>query len=155
MSLETSGGFNVIAPVKSEIDIQSTLAFHPEYSDKNVRFPVVHDLGTTGACDGLFRETEINYVIHAAGRFRFENIDPQKLIYDNYDTAKSVILSAKKFGKSLKRFVLTGSVIVEITGQMKPSTFKEELTEADIVSIPLEAVRESGDPVACYVAAKA
>lgn len=72
-----------------------------------------------------------------------------------YYRARSVIQSAEKFGKSLKRFVLTGSVIVEITGQMKPSTFKEELTEADIVSIPLEAVRESGDPVACYVAAKA
>ncbi|KAK0757309.1 hypothetical protein N5P37_010029 [Trichoderma harzianum] len=151
MSLETSGEFHVIAPVRSEKDTQSTLALHPEYSDKNVRFPVVPDLGANGACDEIFRETEINYVIHAAGRFRFENIDPQKLIYDNYDTAKS----AEKFGKSLKRFVLTGSVIVEITGQMKPSTFKEELTEADIVSIPLEAVRESGDSVACYVAAKA
>ncbi|KAM6478167.1 hypothetical protein HDV62DRAFT_371054 [Trichoderma sp. SZMC 28011] len=150
-----SGEFHVIAPVRSEKDIQNTLALHHEYSDKNVRFPVVADLGTDGACDEIFGETEISYVIHTAGRFRFENIDSQKLIYDNYDTARSVIQSAEKFGKSLKRFVLTGSVIVEITGQMKPSTFKEELTEADIVSIPLEAVRESGDPVACYVAAKA
>ncbi|KAL7961268.1 hypothetical protein V8C34DRAFT_312070 [Trichoderma compactum] len=123
-----SGEFHAIAPVRLEKDIRSTIALHPEYSDKNVHFPVI------------FAETEINYVIHAAGRFRFENIDSQKLIYDNYDTAKSVILSAEKFGKSLKHF---------------PSIFKEELTEADIVSIPFEAIREIGDPVACHVAAKA
>ncbi|KAK4069610.1 uncharacterized protein Triagg1_7034 [Trichoderma aggressivum f. europaeum] len=150
-----SDEFHVIAPVRSEKDTQSILALHPEYSDKNGRFPIVADYGTNGAFDEIFRETEIKHVIHAAGRFRFENIDPEKIIYDNYDTVKSVIQSAEKLGRCLMRLVLTGSVIVEITGQMKPSTFKEELTEADIVSIPLEAVRESGDPIACYVATKA
>lgn len=59
-----------------------------------------------------------------------------------------------KYGKQLKRFILTGSIAVEILGEMNPDTFKEELSESDISGITLDTARAAKEPFLCYVAAK-
>jgi len=65
-----------------------------------------------------------------------------------------LIQSAARHGKSLKRFVLTGSIIVETLSQMDPATFQDEISEDDFAELSLETARQTGDPMVCYTAAK-
>jgi hypothetical protein len=72
--------------MRSAQAVESFLAIHQEYRKLSVSFPIIPDLAVEGACDNILQANIVHYTIHAAGRFKFEDIDNEKIIADNYGT---------------------------------------------------------------------
>ena len=72
--------------MRSAAAVQRLVSTLPQDKSLHLDLPIIPDLALDGACDQLFQSNSIHYVIHVAGRFKFEGVDVESIIADNYGT---------------------------------------------------------------------
>lgn len=72
--------------MRSTQRVKGILNIHPEYTNSNVTFAVTPDIAIPGSCDKILEKDDFDYIIHAAGSFRFDVPDVKKdIVSPSYD----------------------------------------------------------------------
>ncbi|SCU80129.1 LAMI_0B00914g1_1 [Lachancea mirantina] len=108
-----SEGYHVIGTVRSQDKADRiSKSFKKLYPYCKLDLVIVPDIGASGAFDETFKSIpDIQHVVHTASPFSFgqdKSMEESFLIPATQGT-KNILESTKKYGKSVKRFVLTSS----------------------------------------------
>ncbi|KAI0040437.1 D-lactaldehyde dehydrogenase [Auriscalpium vulgare] len=101
-------GYSVRGAVRSESKGAHLKKIFAEYGDK-LELAIVEDMSKDGAFDEAVQGVEL--VEHTASPFHFAAKDPDELIIPAVRGTTSVLESVKKYGSSVKRVVITSSVV--------------------------------------------
>ncbi|TFL00648.1 D-lactaldehyde dehydrogenase [Pterulicium gracile] len=116
-------GYTVIGTVRSEAKGAHLKKIFKEFGDK-FQLAIVKDITADGAFDELVKD--VDAIAHTASPFHMEGEDPQVWIHPAVNGTLSVLKSALKNGKNVKRVVVTSSCAAVLTAGAEPQTYTEE-----------------------------
>ncbi|KAJ7615949.1 D-lactaldehyde dehydrogenase [Roridomyces roridus] len=128
-------GFSVRGTVRSADKGQHLTELFKSYGDK-FELIVVPDIAAEGAFDEAVKG--VDAIAHTASPFHFNAHDPAELSVPAIQGTVGILESARKYGQSVKRVVITGSTASII----RPKT--EQLDEFDWNEPAVKAVEERG-----------
>ncbi|KAI0076359.1 NAD-P-binding protein [Panus rudis PR-1116 ss-1] len=117
-------GYSVRGTVRSQSKIPHLQKIFGSYGDK-VEFVVVEDITKPGAFDEYVKD--VDAIEHTASPFHYNFEDPNDYIHPAVNGTTSILESALKHGKNVKRVVVTSSVAAVFTvGLPEERTFSEK-----------------------------
>lgn len=109
--------------VRSQSQVDFIVNRFPEYSGK-VSGVVVPDIEAPGAYDEAVKD--VDGIIHAASPVVWKWEDPSEIIDPAVKGATGILVSAAKYGKNVKRVVLTSSAVaIVMEGQKEGDVYDE------------------------------
>ncbi|KAF9257405.1 NAD(P)-binding protein [Marasmius fiardii PR-910] len=152
------GGYDVRGTVRSTSKGQRLLEIFqklPGYGSSKMgkfSYVVVEDIAMEGAFDEAVKG--VDGVEHVASPFTFDADDPSEIIEPAVKGTVGVLKSVERFGKNVKRVVITSSVVaVSVARDDTPVVFDEEDWNEEDVRIVRELGRDASGP-AKYRASK-
>ncbi|TFL00657.1 D-lactaldehyde dehydrogenase [Pterulicium gracile] len=116
-------GYTVVGTVRSEAKGTHLKKIFKEHGDR-FQLAIVKDITADGAFDELVKD--VDAIAHTASPFHMEGEDPQVWIHPAVNGTISVLKSALKNGKNVKRVVITSSCAAVQKAVTEPQTFTEE-----------------------------
>lgn len=123
-----SQGYDVVGTVRSNLKGEFLAQRYPGF-----KYEIVTDLTNTGAFDQVFKKhPDIKYVLHTASPISTGDPDFVKAVINPaVEGTLSALKAAKKYGKNVKRFVYTSSIVAIFPAGRPvkdPSIFLDENT---------------------------
>lgn len=142
--------FQVVVAARNQAQIDSIIQQSPAYSGK-VTGVIVPVIEAAGAYDEAVKG--VDGIIHSASPVVFGAPDPQDVIKPAVEGATGILQSAAKYGKNVKRVVLTSSALaVSVTGN-EGDIFDESIWNKDSPAL-VEAKGKAADGFSVYAASK-
>ncbi|CAG8961394.1 hypothetical protein HYFRA_00013342 [Hymenoscyphus fraxineus] len=146
-------GYVVTGSIRTPAKGSQILALHPEYAGK-LDFVVVSDYAKPGTWDDTFREKDFEFVVHTAAPLLDDpgNRDFERdFLGPSVGGATELLKSAKKYGKSVKAVVVTGSINAMTTGQDLERVF----SSSEWLPLTIDDAIKAQHPYISYCVAKA
>jgi nucleoside-diphosphate-sugar epimerase len=143
-------GYSVRGTVRS---LSKSAFLNDKFGQYGNRFElvVVEDITKDGAFDEAVKGVDV--IAHTASPFHFNSTNPDDLIIPAVRGTTSILISVLKYGSSVKRVVLTSSVVAVFEWVTVPHVF----TESNWNNAAVEAVKAKDsavDPFTIYMASK-
>lgn len=123
--------------VRTQAQIDSIIKQHPKYASK-ISGVVVPVIEAPGAYDEVVKT--VDGIIHAASPVVFNAADPQDVIRPAVEGATGILKSAAKYGKNVKRVVLTSSSVAVAAEAQKVGDVYDEVSLSIYPSPPVPAL---------------
>jgi len=143
-------GFTIVAALRSDAAGEFLVNRFPEYKGK-VSYVIIKDIEADGAYDEVVKD--VDAIIHSASPVVFKWDDPSEIINPAVKGAVGILKSAHKFGKQVKRVVLTSSTLSLTSAGGAPGTYDETKWNEGAPKHVEEKGRES-NPWIVYAASK-
>jgi nucleoside-diphosphate-sugar epimerase len=130
-------GYHVIGTVRSESKGTHLKKIFKDAGDR-FQLAVVSDITAEGAFDELVKD--VDAIAHTASPFHFSSEDPQDFLDPAINGTVGVLKSAIKYGKRVKRVVITSSVAAVQQNVSEPKVF----TEVDWNEQAVDDVQKNG-----------
>lgn len=146
-----TNGYAVKGQVRSEASAAKVKEAHAAYAGENLSLIIVKDITAPGAFDEAV--TGVDGIFHTASPFVLNAVDYDAELFDPaVNGTVSILKSAKEFGTSVKRVVITSSFasILDFAAGLRPGkTYNEE----DWNPMTRDEAKAAG-PVAGYLTSK-
>ncbi|KAI0368231.1 NAD(P)-binding protein [Pilatotrama ljubarskyi] len=119
---------------------------------KNIKCVLVPDIALQGAFDDAVRD--VDAIIHTASPVKFDEEDPEAYIKPAVDGTLSILRSALRHGRNVKRVVITSSIAAVMSTFAPPGVYSEEHWNEDAVRTVREQGRNAPGDIK-YIASKA
>lgn len=146
-----AAGYNVIGTVRTPEKGEYFVAKYPGF-----KYEIVNNLTNENAFDAVFKKyPEIKYVLHAASPVAGEDDDFVKsYINPAVEGTLSALKGAHKYGKNVKKIVLTSSVVAAFPKAFGPYDSSVLVSESTWNPITLADVEANPDWMTGYSASK-
>ncbi|KAF8308500.1 NAD(P)-binding protein [Clavulina sp. PMI_390] len=109
------------------------------YKSKKLSYAIVEDIEAANAFDAAVKEGNFDGIAHVASPFQVNVTDAQDLIGPAVGGTTNILQSALKFGPTVKRIVITSSIVAIVEPHPTPYTY----TESDWNDASIRAVEEN------------
>ncbi|KAF9517341.1 hypothetical protein BS47DRAFT_524000 [Hydnum rufescens UP504] len=145
-------GYSVVAAVRTDAHGQFLVNRFPEYQGK-VSYVLVPVIEKDGAYDEVVKD--VDGIIHTASPVVFKWDDPQEVLRPALRGALGILESAHKYGKNVKRIVLTSSsVAIGASIERDGKRVRDETVWNTPATTQFEALGKGTHPSTVYAASK-